>query len=1005
MDIVIVGAGMPFGPQTLQFKSLGGSETAQLMLGKELARLGHRVVQVTNLPAIGQPDFISPGSTGPDGVRYMPVDAWQGAICTVPHDLLIISRNMQFAAAPHQAKHAVFWAHDLATHNFMVPALASGAWNINEIWAVSNWHADQIHAQTGYPRDRIITMRNGIVDVNDIETVGEEVIQAAVHPRDPNLLVYAARPERGLEALLRPGGIMEQLPEKRLVFAMYDHFPEHMKPLYDWCIQRSKEMPNVEYLGSLGQRQLRRLIGRAAAYVYPTMFEETSCILARECIEQGTPFLTTRVGALPETLGDCGVFLEDFTIDHFPNRASRDPLPWNSDEFCRQFAAMVNWITEPERGRLMRDQVKAAMANRNDLYWREVAEKAISRAQFNNATKSVRDFSFIKSLVEDGDAIAALYLIDQIEKYGIKLRDAEKKYFEYLRQVYHFVDFNDVEMGQYYEAATRHWTDKYPGQHQADPVHDGMWRMERHAAVRAHLKDSGLAPGSTVVEYGIAEGNLILNLARVFPEYYFYGLDFDELALEKAREYAKKHGIDNFRCFNILDPNQHVPQADYMICTEVLEHVRHPDRHLVKLENMTKVGAPVILSTPFGAWEAMQWSEFGHDYYRQHIWEFSEDDFKEMLANRNGVNVAQVSAYPSRDGRVKGHRVATFLAGREKDNGPILPIRLDRKIRAHHPRQTVTACIITKDAGNVIPNLLSTLWKQVDAVQIALGPSQDDTRYRIQDFAMKYPWIPVTIVDVPAIEPGKFGFDDARNASIKDISTDWFLWIDSDEYLAGDIRKYLRDSAQDSYAIHQHHFTVEPRGTPAQIDRPARLCRYTFKFFGKIHEHAEIGFNQGPGYSSIIGDVDIGHTGYVNEQVRRARFERNFPFLVWDREVNPGRQLGPYLWFRDILHRMRYAQEAGNHALATQIAHEAIEFYKENVDRIIKFGAGAPSALAYFSEAMRYLGRGRDVKMMIALDGSPVEIHGQIDDYAQIEVLVKQMLEPEITKSRSPYWR
>jgi hypothetical protein len=68
------------------------------------------------------------------------------------------------------------------------------------------------------------------------------------------------------------------------------------------------------------------------------------------------------------------------------------------------------------------------------------------------------------------------------------------------------------------------------------------------------------------------------------------------------------------------------------------------------------------------------------------------------------------------------------------------------------------------------------------------------------------------VIDVPRIEPYKFGFDDARNISMRGIVTEdnfeWFLWIDTDEYLAGDFRRYLRDSALDAYLIAQHHFTV-----------------------------------------------------------------------------------------------------------------------------------------------------------------------------------------------------
>ena len=370
MDVVIVGAAMPFGPDTLKFFSLGGSETAQLALGRELAKLGHRVIQVTNLPPPGRPDHIPSGALGHDGVRYVSMEHYQGIVCSTPHDLLILSRDVRMAGLPHQAKHCVFWAHDLATYTFMAPALQQLAWNLDEIWAVSNWHADQIHTITGYPRARIIAIRNGIVDVRDDTLV---TTQFGDPEKKEKTLIYAARPERGLEALLREGGIMEQLPDFKLRLSMYAHFPEHMKPLYDWCQERVKALPNVEYLGSLTQPEMRRAIAESSAYVYPTQFEETSCILARECIETGVQAADARRflqhsghGALPETLGDCGMFLEDFRIEEFENRYTKPSLVWNSDEYCRVFANMIRWW-HSEAAEAYRKKAAENMAARTDL--------------------------------------------------------------------------------------------------------------------------------------------------------------------------------------------------------------------------------------------------------------------------------------------------------------------------------------------------------------------------------------------------------------------------------------------------------------------------------------------------------------------------------------------------------------------------------------------------------------------------------------------------------------
>ena len=71
MEIVIACGAMPFGPATLESQSLGGSETAALMVAKELAKRKHNVKLFCNLPPNSRPDYW-PGGKADDGVIYVP---------------------------------------------------------------------------------------------------------------------------------------------------------------------------------------------------------------------------------------------------------------------------------------------------------------------------------------------------------------------------------------------------------------------------------------------------------------------------------------------------------------------------------------------------------------------------------------------------------------------------------------------------------------------------------------------------------------------------------------------------------------------------------------------------------------------------------------------------------------------------------------------------------------------------------------------------------------------
>ena len=74
--------GMPFLGNTLETESLGGSESAALYLGRELARLGDKVFVFTAAEQAGA--F--------DDVQYMPGSQFKQFAISNPHDVCVIQR-------------------------------------------------------------------------------------------------------------------------------------------------------------------------------------------------------------------------------------------------------------------------------------------------------------------------------------------------------------------------------------------------------------------------------------------------------------------------------------------------------------------------------------------------------------------------------------------------------------------------------------------------------------------------------------------------------------------------------------------------------------------------------------------------------------------------------------------------------------------------------------------------------------------------------------------------
>lgn len=971
MKIIFACGSMPFGPETPSRASLGGSETAALMLAKAVAARGHDVTMFCNLPAHNAPDAWKSGQKHEDGVRYVSLDQFQIFATTQPHDVLIALRDPKIVSIPTLSKKKILWMHDIATKRGMGRALDQMGFTFDEIWAVSEWHKYQIAEATGYAEDRIIALRNGIVKHDGIINIGGVEGQ----------LLYASRPERGLENLIKPGGVMEHLPDFTLTVAMYEHFPEHMRPFYEWVFARMETMPNVKFVGGKPNGELRQMIADSAAYIYPTQFEETSCILARECIEQGTPFITTSVGALPETLGDEGIYFEDYLHSKGITEPERGSPGW-----CQLFAMFFkDALTKDTATRDLRD----AMKSRDDLYWDGVAEMVEPRLR----AKTPARFSHIWSLLQDGDAIPALALFDSLEG------DISPNVGKLADELNLYRRMCSMDLGEYYDEIYR---EKAGGPE--SELHFGVEaRSARWDAIAAEI--AKLPAGSMVFEYGCGPGHVLGPLAKRFPHIAFVGFDFSPAAVKVVTDGAAQYSLNNLLATAVLAQVPHDKKFDAVICSEVLEHVVEPWELLEEVESYAKPGARVICTTPFGAWEPISYETNLKNWpLRCHLWQIDREMFKDMVGEKPNESSTLLHLTNDADLRPRGNLVFSFNANHE----PIMPVDPLAKAERHYARHTTAACVIAYNNEDTILRLLNSVEKTVQFVQFAHGPSTDKTRELIDGWFASRPWMRYNVIDVPKIAAYEFGFDDARNASMQGITAEdfeWFLWIDTDEYLAGDFRRYLRDSQLDGYQVAQHHFTVEPRGNPVEIDRPARLCRTDrrYRAYGKIHEHFEItllnGKNDGPGRTLLLPDVDIGHTGYVNEETRRGRFHRNFPFLEWDHESDNPRKLHHFLWLRDLIHRMRFDEQN-----RLKLAQEAVSYYNTHQSDMAVFGPGLFMSLKYLAEAYTVLGLGVPLKVAVGMEDRSTSFEGRFIDYAQAERVFKQLLEPEFAERTSRYF-
>lgn len=256
LDIVFFSGGIPHDGQTLSQRSLGGSETAALMISKALAKRGHYVT------------VFSPNQGGCwDGVVFAPIEQFHSYAMSTPHDVTVVSRMPEILRARFQSKISILWCHDLSIKRSR-GNLGSALWNLDAIYLLSRFQIDQYKEVNPQIPDTLYWQTRNGIDLAKFQ--GLEKI-----PRDKNKVVYGSRPERGLETCLN---IMEELWRQKsplkLYVSSYDGTPEQLKDYYNYLYSRAQQMPNVVLLGPLKQADWHKQLASARMMIYPGVSSE-----------------------------------------------------------------------------------------------------------------------------------------------------------------------------------------------------------------------------------------------------------------------------------------------------------------------------------------------------------------------------------------------------------------------------------------------------------------------------------------------------------------------------------------------------------------------------------------------------------------------------------------------------------------------------------------------------------------------------------------------------------
>ena len=206
-------------------------------------------------------------------------------------------------------KKKILVLHDLAGDP-EVQHLKNGGWKkFDKLVFVSHWQQQMYNAYLGVP------FSAGTVLKNAIEPFG---FSAPEKPDDKIRLMYFSTPHRGLELLYPAFDYLYKKHGDKIelnVFSSFDLYGWDVrdKP-YEQLFEKLKAHPGINYSKSVPNAVIREELKRSHILAYPSIWQETSCLVLIEAMCAGLVCVHSSLAALPETALGC-TYMYDYTED------------------------------------------------------------------------------------------------------------------------------------------------------------------------------------------------------------------------------------------------------------------------------------------------------------------------------------------------------------------------------------------------------------------------------------------------------------------------------------------------------------------------------------------------------------------------------------------------------------------------------------------------------------------------------------------------------------------
>ena len=173
-------------------------------------------------------------------------------------------------------------------------------------WYVFNSHRnyEKFRHYFDIPTERSVVIKNGL----------DYFPKRKIYKKgDPIKIIHHCTPWRGLNVLLLA---MQDIKDPNITLDVYSsakvygsEFSENNDKDFYALYEQAKQLPNVNYIGYKPHEYIKEVLPNYDMFVYPSIFEETSCVSALEALASGIHVITNNFGALYETCAEWPVYI------------------------------------------------------------------------------------------------------------------------------------------------------------------------------------------------------------------------------------------------------------------------------------------------------------------------------------------------------------------------------------------------------------------------------------------------------------------------------------------------------------------------------------------------------------------------------------------------------------------------------------------------------------------------------------------------------------------------